>query len=205
MVVVNRFFFNGKFIRIQPGQKRKYVNKNDLGEKTYDSVEKVVINHYVAENRDTVVKGIHTEGILLTTLFNLFFWDIIYDDQNVTDVFINSNQYLPLDFYSPSFYEHRKASIDQRLIDIASEWHFQQLLDFLSNSWNSNHLKRSILSSLNRFDVATLHEIVTCIDRTILSQIFKRLLSNFKSFHSGLPDLFIWFINEKKVIFSIYD
>ena len=64
--------------------------------------------------------GIHAEGGIISLLFNLVMWDIIFCD-DIPDVFYNMYQTLPLDLYTEAFYLNRKTTIDRKLREI-SEW-----------------------------------------------------------------------------------
>lgn len=57
--------------------------------------------------------GLHAEGSIMSNLFSLFFWDILFMD--VPDVFHSAYQTHPLDLYSTQFYSNRKSAIDSQL------------------------------------------------------------------------------------------
>lgn len=57
--------------------------------------------------------GLHAEGSIMSNLFGLFFWDILFMD--VPDVFHSAYQTHPLDLYSTQFYSNRKSAIDSQL------------------------------------------------------------------------------------------
>ena len=60
--------------------------------------------------------GLHAEGSIMSNLFGLFFWDVIFMD--VPDVFHSAYQTHPLDLYSTLFYSNRQSAIDLRLEEI---------------------------------------------------------------------------------------
>lgn len=57
--------------------------------------------------------GLHAEGSIMSNLFGLFFWDILFMD--VPDVFHSAYQTHPLDLYSTQFYSNRKSAINSQL------------------------------------------------------------------------------------------
>ncbi|KAH9513349.1 Fanconi-associated nuclease 1 [Bulinus truncatus] len=61
--------------------------------------------------------GVHAEGSLVSTLFGLFFWDIIF--MPLPDAFHSPFQALPLDFCYDAFYERRKTAIETKLKHLA--------------------------------------------------------------------------------------
>lgn len=58
----------------------------------------------------------HSESRVLTTIFGLLFWDIIFSD--VPGAFETPYQIAPLDLSEDSFYRARKHAIDRRLEEI---------------------------------------------------------------------------------------
>lgn len=134
----------------------------------------------------------------MITLFFILFWDVIYDTK-VPSAFINEIQYIPLDLYGEEFYKNRKNEIDTRLIDIRDGWSLDELFLFIIKNWESHSHKRSLIAS-DLFESADeLIQIVCCIGRVCLGKLLERLVKDFKQFHSGLPDLFVWNFAERKV------
>lgn len=68
---------------------------------------------------NSLYQGIHGEGGTFSTLFSLYFWDIIFLD-DIPDTFLNPFQSGPLDYYTDEFYSNRKTHIKTRL-DLISE------------------------------------------------------------------------------------
>lgn len=60
-----------------------------------------------------LISGIHAEGSVISCLFGLFFWDILFMD--VPDAFHSPYQTHPLDVYTEEFYYNRQTHIDKRL------------------------------------------------------------------------------------------
>jgi hypothetical protein len=64
-------------------------------------------------------KGYHSENSVLSTLFGMLFWDILFDD-SVPGVFSSPFQDCPLDLRTEFFYESRREAIDQQVKRIDS-------------------------------------------------------------------------------------
>ena len=58
--------------------------------------------------------GIHGEGGTFSTLFCLFFWEIMFKDL-IPDTFHSPYQSWPLDYATDHFYLNRKDMIDEKL------------------------------------------------------------------------------------------
>lgn len=196
LVFRNDFVCNVRRCSNESGRKRTYV-ESENGTDTYlINVEQIALNHY---KRNGFLKGVHCEGALLLTLFSVLFWDIIYDSK-VPSAFINEIQYIPLDLYSEDFYSNRKKHIDKRLAEIREVWASDALLFFAMQNWEMNSRKRSLIVSDLVESVDELIEIMSCIGRECLSSLLERLVKDYRQFHSGLPDLFVWDFKKKKVI-----
>lgn len=184
-------------IRNESGRKRTHIETTINRDQYLTSVEQIALNHY---KRNGFPKGFHCEGSLLITLFFVLFWDIIYNTK-VPSAFINEIQYIPLDLYSEEFYKNRKSDIDQRLIEIRNGWDLDELFLFINQNWENHSHKRSLIVQDLVENADELIEIVRCIGRECLTTLLKRLVRDFKQFHSGLPDLFVWNIGEEKVCY----
>ncbi|KAK9871870.1 hypothetical protein WA026_015117 [Henosepilachna vigintioctopunctata] len=178
--------------------RRTYSFLDENGEENYGNVEMIVLKYYEKEEN---WEGIHCEGRLIANLFTLFFWDIIYC-YYVPNTFISKFQNAPLDMYTDFFYKNRKIEIDERMQDIAQNWSSEKIEKFLKENWDY-HSQEETITNFNSVTTSfqELLRMVKCIDRKVLSDIFKRLVINFKIFHSGLPDLFLWNSDSNKCKF----
>ncbi|KAG0290165.1 hypothetical protein BGZ98_003571 [Dissophora globulifera] len=77
------------------------------------SVEELALSYY----RTLGYKGHHSENSLLSTLFGLLFWDILFSPQ--PGVFETSFQTEPLDLRTDAFFLQRQEMIIERIDDIA--------------------------------------------------------------------------------------
>lgn len=184
------------FCRNNTGGKRTYIQMQNNGERHFLTVEDIALNHYL---KNGFTNGIHCEGTLLVSIFFILFWDIIYDIY-VPRTFINEIQSVPLDLLTEDFYENRKEHIDKRLRQIESDWTSEEMENFIVNNWNAHSHKKSMVMKNVVNDAEELIGIVRCIQRKSLSLSLRRLAVNFREHHSGLPDLFVWNLSQKKVI-----
>ncbi|GJJ12411.1 hypothetical protein Clacol_006653 [Clathrus columnatus] len=76
------------------------------------SVEEFVLEYY----SNLGYKGYHTEGRILSTIYGLLFWDIIFS--SIPGAFETPYQTAPLDIMDAMFYSERRDAIDARIIDI---------------------------------------------------------------------------------------
>lgn len=73
------------------------------------------MNSYVTNRTDRFLR-FHSETRILTTIFALIFWDIIFS--GVPGAFETPFQAGPLDMFEDSFYLARRALFEQRLEEV---------------------------------------------------------------------------------------
>ncbi|KAF4792822.1 Fanconi-associated nuclease 1 [Turdus rufiventris] len=110
------------------------------------SVEELALTHY---RRNGFDQGIHGEGSTFITLYGILMWDIVFMD-DIPDVFRTSYQTFPLDLYTDSFYENRKAVIEARLqqLHTASS---ETLAKLVADVWTTQEGKAAALVNWGRF------------------------------------------------------
>eukprot|EP01132_Coremiostelium_polycephalum_P002052 gene2052-2530_t len=170
------------------GRKSKYL----MDDGTETSVEGITLEHF--KNSDQW-NGKFCETSLFIAIFVLFFWDIIFDD-SIPLVFQSPFQDAPLDFGSNEFYYQRKSNCDKRLQEIenADGTYIQNILE---QSWENNgYVVRGI--NWSKYDLEELLNISKCLGGGLISFISKLLLEDFKYFSKGMPDLFLWKMEETK-------
>ncbi|XP_041274234.1 fanconi-associated nuclease 1 [Onychostruthus taczanowskii] len=152
------------------------------------SVEELALTHY---RRNGFDQGIHGEGSTFITLYGILMWDIIFMD-DIPDVFRNSYQTSPLDLYTDSFYENRRAVIEARLqqLHTASS---ETLAELVADVWTTQEGKAAALVNWGRFiSLQQVQSLVSCLGGTFLSGVFRRLSRDLRHCRGGLPDLLVW-------------
>lgn len=182
--------------RNQSGKKRHYFIK-DGTDTVYMSVEDIARLHYIQEKG--YEDGMHCEGGIIQATFMLFFWEHIYDCF-VPGTFISKYQTCPLDMHSRKFYLNRKEHIDHRLREIRYLWNKNEMLEFAMKAWESYSTYNAIWNITSYVNNPQfLKTILLSIKRNVLADIYKRLVTDIKSYRSGLPDLFMWDTKNKRV------
>ncbi|NXS31907.1 FAN1 nuclease, partial [Pomatostomus ruficeps] len=152
------------------------------------SVEELALAHY---RRNGFDQGIHGEGSTFITLYGILMWDVIFMD-DIPDVFRNSYQTFPLDLYTDSFYENRRAVIEARLqqLHTASS---ETLAKLVADVWTTQEGKAAALVNWGRFiSLQQVQSLVSCLGGTFLSGVFRRLSRDLRHCRGGLPDLLVW-------------
>nr|XP_021409931.1 fanconi-associated nuclease 1 [Lonchura striata domestica]XP_021409932.1 fanconi-associated nuclease 1 [Lonchura striata domestica] len=152
------------------------------------SVEELALTHYRKNGFD---QGIHGEGSTFITLYGILMWDIIFMD-DIPDVFRNSYQTSPLDLYTDSFYENRRAVIEARLqqLHTASS---ETLAELVADVWTTQEGKAAALVNWGRFiSLQQVQSLVSCLGGRFLSGVFRRLSRDLRHCRGGLPDLLVW-------------
>ena len=156
-------------------------------------VEMLVLQHYELEG----YKGYHCEGGILTMLFALLMWDILYTP--LPGVFETPYQRQPLDLSEDSFAIVRGPMIRQRLSDIEEKGG----LDFIRETDEREREKKTwaVGCRWNQFPKEDLLEIAECMGGKALALICQMLSEEWEKITAGLPDLCVWRYEDRKVRF----
>ncbi|KAF9478486.1 hypothetical protein BDN70DRAFT_895676 [Pholiota conissans] len=162
------------------GQKSRWQGRNGQ----IVDVETVALEFY----EDQGYKGFHSETRILTTLFGLLFWDIIF--ANIPGAFETAFQSAPLDMFEDSFYYARKSRIEARLEEIRAG----SALEILQRHDGMYREKKTWCLCVS-WDVCSkeeLVEIVECMSGESLATICTLFCQDYRGRCSGGPDLFVW-------------
>lgn len=155
------------------------------------SVEDLALFHLTASHH---WKGYHDEGSLLTTIYGLLFWDIIFSD--IPFVFQNSFQTHPLDYFTQDFYESRKDSIEKRLNEESA------FLSIIKDRYLKEHPSQTYCIGINwDYHLDDILNICDCLGSSSLSNLMKVYATSLREFKSGFPDLTLWNNELKSVKF----
>ncbi|EKD20730.1 coiled-coil domain-containing protein MTMR15 [Drepanopeziza brunnea f. sp. 'multigermtubi' MB_m1] len=157
------------------------------------SVEAMCLSDY----RSRGFKGYHAEGGIVRTLFAYLFYDVIF--VYVPNVFQTAYQTCPLDLHTDAFFPARASEINHRLVEIENG----SAADIIRAVDAREREKRTCVIGLNwDFELQDLLEIVSCFDGHALAIICKVMAQEYRVRGGGMPDLFLWDVKEKKVMFS---
>ncbi|KAI8774684.1 fanconi-associated nuclease 1 [Biomphalaria glabrata] len=166
-------------------------NSQDM---TVCGVEEFVLAYY---KKNGFPSGIHAEGSIVSTLFEIFFWDIIF--MPLPDAFHSPYQVLPLDFYSEAFYERRKDVIEDRLQKLSNN-SVQELESIVEDIYDQHEGSQCIGINWERMRSAdVVKEIVSCLGGQLLSGVIARYAQCPRHTRSGFPDLTLWNSQTKKL------
>ena len=172
-----------------------YVGHNE-GKTYLCNVEDGALNYY--KSNYNYAEGFHCEGSIVSTMFCILFWDIIFTD--IDNVFYNEYQYCPLDFHTDAFFSKRKNLIEARL-ELLSAMTEQEFKEFADNAWNDHYnigcsgLRWDLFKDLEQFK-----RCITCISLPKLALLLKEYCKEMRSRRGGLPDLSIWDYDTKRFI-----
>ncbi|KAJ3095427.1 hypothetical protein HDU97_006920 [Phlyctochytrium planicorne] len=156
------------------------------------TVEALVLSHYESLG----FKGHHSENSIITTLFGLLFWDVIFDD-TVPGVFVSPFQDGPLDSRTEFFYQSRKEKVDERL-GVIREGGFGGILGEVLEREGG---KETVCAGVNwrMFEKEDIMEIAECFGGDALARICEEYCKCYWTHCGGVPDLCVWNLADKKV------
>ncbi|KAJ3035101.1 hypothetical protein HDV00_004323 [Rhizophlyctis rosea] len=159
---------------------RKSLWQGEDGEEV--NVEELCLQYY----RRDGWKGFHSENSIITTLFGVLFWDILFDD-SVPGVFSSPYQVAPLDLHTEFFYEARKDLIEQRLAEIDAEEHLRLIATVDDRERPAGTFCRGV--SWKNFTKEEILEIAECVGGPALSRICRLFAKTYWAHSGGVPDL----------------
>ncbi|KAI8092607.1 uncharacterized protein BX664DRAFT_327696 [Halteromyces radiatus] len=159
------------------------------------SVETVAIQYYNKQG----YQGLHTENGIITMLFMLLFWDIVFSP--VPGAFETPYQTAPLDLWSDAFYIERMGLINERIAQIGQEGS-TLYLDIIKKIDDEHRPLQTMCAGINwNYEQVHLLEIAECIGPESLSSLCHLLAEEFGHRLGGMPDLCCWNYTEKKCVF----
>ncbi|KAE8155453.1 VRR-NUC domain-containing protein [Aspergillus tamarii] len=171
------------------GRATVWVDERDGGE---CRVESMCLSWY----RDQGWKGYHSEGGIVRTLFGYLFYDILFT--YVPNVFQTPFQTCPLDLHTDSFYATRASEINHRLVEITNGESERILRAVHAREAPRQPCAIGIDWS---FELDDLVDIVRCFRGEALAAICKVLAQEYQQRGGGIPDLFLWRVEGREVMF----
>ncbi|KAH1511758.1 hypothetical protein KXV22_002678 [Aspergillus fumigatus] len=155
-------------------------------------VESMCLSWY----RDHGWKGYHAEGGIVRTLFGYLFYDILFT--YVPNVFQTPYQTCPLDLHTDAFYPSRASEINHRLVEITNGAAERIIRDIHERE----SAKQTCAIGIDwAFELDDLVEIVQCFRGEALATICKVMAQEYQQRGGGIPDLFLWSVEKKEVMF----
>ncbi|KAL4232527.1 Fanconi-associated nuclease 1 [Mactra antiquata] len=169
------------------GMKYQFIMQGNTDSVTLCAVEELVLEHY---KQNGYPEGLHAEGSVISNLFVLLFWDIMYMD--IPDVFHGPFQSCPLDMATRDFYINRQQCIDNRL-----QWIKNSSIDDLKceigRIWEENNGKMCFGINWDKFTSPETHQnLVSCMGGEVITGILDRYVKDPRHTRSGFPDLTLW-------------
>ncbi|OAX81366.1 hypothetical protein ACJ72_04297 [Emergomyces africanus] len=142
-------------------------------------------------------KGFHCESGIVRTLFGYLFYDVLF--AYVPNVFQTPFQTCPLDLHTDSFYPTRFSEINHRLAQIANGDAERLIREVHDREAEKETCAIGIDWS---FELPDLIEIVQCFRGEALATICKVMAQEYQQRGGGIPDLFLWSLERREVMFA---
>jgi Fanconi-associated nuclease 1 len=173
------------------GGKTVWLDTLDSGGRV--NVEAMCLSHY---RRVLGYKGYHSEGGVLRTIFGLLFFDILFHDPYIPNVFQTAYQTCPLDLHTDSFFSSRMPEILARINQISNG----EAVDIVTRVWDAHFDRRTCIVGVrwDGFERDDLLELVACWDGPALGTVMLVMAQEYQSRGGGVPDLILWKTDEKE-------
>ncbi|CAH7684646.1 hypothetical protein BY996DRAFT_4585666 [Phakopsora pachyrhizi] len=175
------------------GKKTTWLSKLDSSHLT---VEEACLEYYTRLGW----RGFHSESSILTTIFSLLFWDVIFAP--VDGAFATPFQSAPLDISTDAFAIVRAPiindfyeTLDSGGIDVA--------LQQLRRTYEREFARKTWCFGINweKYELQDLLEIVECLGLKAILKICKIFAEDYEHRSGGVPDLCLWDIKIKRCKF----
>ncbi|WVQ76980.1 hypothetical protein IAR50_006659 [Cryptococcus sp. DSM 104548] len=134
-------------------------------------------------------KGYHSESSILTTLFTLLMWPVLFHP--LPGAFETSYQTAPLDLGEDTFLPSRSALLEARLALIASST--KKAVELLLETDNRERERATWAVGVNwEYGREDLVEILQCLGGRGVSGVCRMLAEEYRHRASGVPDLIVW-------------
>ncbi|KIW83388.1 hypothetical protein Z517_02633 [Fonsecaea pedrosoi CBS 271.37] len=155
------------------------------------SVESMCLSHY---RHVLGYKGYHSEGGILRTIFGLLFYDILFFNPYIPNVFQTSYQTCPLDLHTDSFFSARMPEILARINQISNG----EAVDIVRRVWEQEYERRTCIVGVrwDEFEKDDLLELVGCWEGQALGTVMLVMAQEYQSRGGGVPDLVLWRVHQ---------
>lgn len=127
----------------------------------------------------------HSESSILTTLFTLLIWPVLFHP--LPGAFETSYQTAPLDLGEDTFAPSRRTLLEDRLAEISKT---KRALELLREVDNRERPKGTWAVGVDwGYEKEDLEEILECLSGKALSGVCRMLAEEYRHRASGVPDL----------------
>lgn len=155
-------------------------------------VEQLCLETYETEGW----RGFHSENSIVTTLFAMLFWDILF--MPVPGVFQTAFQTAPLDLATDAFFPARASQLNHRLALIENGGGRELIM----TCDLENRKAETWCVGLNwTYELQDLLEIVDCLGGTALARLCKLFAEEYGHRVGGIGDLCLWNPNTSECMF----
>lgn len=173
-------------------QRPKWMGKSIwVGKEGNVNVETFALEYYATLG----FRGFHSEGTIVSTLFGLLFWDILFAP--VPGAFETPYQSAPLDLAHDSFFTSREDIIYARLDELTNDPEAARRIIEDVDSREREKETWCVGVRWDLFERDDLLEIVDCLGGRALATICRLLAEEYGNRGGGVPDLFVWNASEK--------
>ncbi|WWC86489.1 uncharacterized protein L201_001366 [Kwoniella dendrophila CBS 6074] len=142
-------------------------------------------------------KGFHSESSILTTLFTLLMWPILFSP--LPGAFETPYQTAPLDLGEDTFAPSRAQAIETRLEEMSRT---KKALEMLNEVYERERPKGTWAVGVNwEYSSEDLKEILECIGGGAMSGVCRMLAEEYRHRCSGVPDLIVWNYEKREARF----
>ncbi|KAL2444525.1 hypothetical protein ABEF95_016983 [Exophiala dermatitidis] len=151
------------------------------------SVEAMCLSHY---RHILGYKGYHSEGGILRTLFGLLFFDILFFNPYIPNVFQTAYQTCPLDLHTDTFFPARMPEILGRINQISNG----EAAKIAREVWDEQYDRRTCIVGVqwDGFARDDLLELIECWDGNALGTVMLIMAQDYQGRGGGVPDLVLW-------------
>ncbi len=184
-------FLSRKAVRINRSMSSKLATAPKVQLPATDQrVEKQVIDHYQSMG----YQAIHSENFLWRNLFGLLLWEELFDQE--LEGFHHPLQRVTSDLYSPSFFEKRRETIEQKMARLDSR---RKLIARMKRIADKKWGRANPL--VYWYDDLTAHceAMLARLSPKQVQSVILEQAKNIKDNSTGFPDLFIW--NDEEYFF----
>jgi hypothetical protein len=146
-------------------------------------VEEVVCDWFAARGSD----AIYVENSLLSGLFGLAFWDVIFAP--IKGAFYHPFQRGPADLFDPEFNHLRKGLIEKRFTELHRQ---EKLSSIVLETFQKKYSIANYFVNWPMLSEDLISRFLGVVTNDSLLMVFRRLLSDPRNNRSGFPDLIVF-------------